>query len=71
MWLGSLELCDYITMGLECLESPGAPSADERMLDWILASVKSGWIPREVLLWIFSSFWGMLLDMICDGLGSA
>ncbi len=54
IWLGGLELRDF-GVGFESLESPGAPNADERMLD----SVKSGWTPREVMLWIFPSFGGV------------
>ena len=54
-------------MGDEAVESPDAPSADERMLDWIVASVDSGWTTREVLIWIFPSFGGLLFNMICDG----
>ena len=69
-WVSGLELREF-RVGAEALESPDAPSADERMMDWIVASVKSGWITREVLLWIFPSFLGLLFDMICDGSGSA
>jgi len=65
VWLGGLDLCDF-----GAGESPGAPSADERMLDWIVSSVKSGWTPREVILWIFPSFGGLLFDLVRDESGS-
>ncbi len=51
-------------------ESPDAPSADERMMDWIVSSVMSGWTPREVMLWIFPRFGGMLFDLVRDESGS-
>ena len=46
VWLGILDLCDFGEG-----DSPDVPSADKRMLVWIVLSVKSGWTPREVLLW--------------------
>ena len=58
-------------MGAEALVSPDTPSTNERMQDWIVASVRSGWTTREVMLWIFPSFGGLLFDMISDGSGSA
>ena len=70
IWLGGLELHEF-GVGLGSLESPGAPTIDERMLDWIVTSVKSVWTPREVLLWVFPSFGGLLCDMICDESGFA
>jgi len=57
-------------LGFEKGESPDAPNADERMLDWIVSSVKSGCLPKEFLLWIFPSFGGMLFDMVRDESGS-
>ena len=63
--LGGLDLRDFGEG-----ESPDAPSGDERMLDCIVLSVKSGWTPREVLLWIFPSFGGLLLNLARDGSGS-
>ena len=68
--VGGLKLREF-RVGAEALESPDAPNADKRMLDWIVASVKSGWTAREVLLWIFPSFGGLLFNMICNGSGSA
>ena len=70
IWLGGLELREF-GVGLESLESPGALNSNERMLDWIVTSVKRGWTPREVLLWVFPSFGGLLFDMIFDESGSA
>ncbi len=61
LWLGGLDLRDFREG-----ESPGAPTGDERMLDWIVLSVRSGWTPREVLLWIFPSFGGLLFDLAID-----
>ena len=66
VWVVGLELREF-RVGVEGVESPDAPSVDERMLDWIVASVKSGWTTGEVLIWIFPSFGGMLFNMICDG----
>ncbi len=40
------------------------PSVDEGMLDWIVLLVESGWTPKEVMLWIFTCFGGLLFDMI-------
>ena len=40
-WVGRLELREF-RVGAEALGSPDTPSADERMLDWIVASVRSG-----------------------------
>ena len=51
MWLGGLALRGFGVGGC-----PIAPSADERMPDCVVSSVKSGWTPREVLLWIFPIF---------------
>ena len=61
LWIGGLDLCAFREGG-----SPGAPSGDERMLDWIVLSVRSGWTPMEVLLWIFPSVGGMLFDLATD-----
>ncbi len=33
------------------------------MQDWIVLSVKSGWTPKEALLWIFPSFWSLMFDI--------
>jgi hypothetical protein len=60
IWLGGLELRDF-GVSLDSLEPPGAPNVDEMMLDWIVTSVKCGWTPREVLLWIFPSLGGYCL----------
>jgi len=51
-------------------DSPDVPSADDGMLDWIVFLVESDWTPREVLLWIFLSLWGLLFDPIKDEAGS-
>ena len=66
MWLGGMYLRDFGEG-----QSPGAPSGDERMLDSIVLSVKSGWTytPKEVLLWMFPNFGGMLFDMARDESG--
>jgi hypothetical protein len=65
MWLGGMDLC-----GFGVCKYPDAPSADERMMDWIVSSVKSGWTPREVMLWTFPSFGGMLFYLVRDESGS-
>ena len=61
MWLGGLDLRDFGEG-----ESLNAPIGDERMLGWIVLSVKSIWTPTEVLLWIFPSFGGLLFDLARD-----
>ena len=66
VWLGGLDLRDFREG-----ESPDAPSNDERMLDWIVLSVKNGWTPKEVMLWIFPSSGGLLFDHAIDESGSA
>ena len=66
IWVGGLELREF-RVGAETVESPDAPNVDERMLDWIVVSVERGWTAREVLIWIFPSFEGLLFNMICDG----
>jgi hypothetical protein len=66
MWISGLDLREFIESG-----SPGAPTGDERMLDWIVLSVRSGWTPKEFLLWIFPSFGGLLFDLAKDEAGSA
>ncbi len=66
MWLDGMDLRDFGEGG-----SPGAPSCDERMMDWIVLSVKSGWTLKEVMLWIFPNFGGLLFDLARDMLGSA
>ena len=65
VWLGKLDLCD-----LGEGDSPDVPGADERMMNWIVLSVKSGWTPGEVLLWLFPSLRDTLFDMIRDETGS-
>ena len=66
LWIDCLGFRDFREGG-----SPGAPSGDERMLDLIVLLVRSGWTPREVLLWIFPSFLGLLFDMAIDESGTA
>ena len=66
LWIRGLDLRNFREGG-----SPGALSGDERMLDWIVLSVRSGWTPGEVLLWIFPSFEGMLFELAIDELGTA
>ena len=66
LWIGGLDHRDFIEGG-----SLGALSGDERMMDRILLSVRSGWTPREVLSWIFPSFGGMLFDLVIDESGAA
>jgi hypothetical protein len=70
IWLGGLKLREF-GVGSESLESPGSFIDDKRILGWIVTSVKRGWTPREVLLWVFPSFGGLLFDMIFDESGSA
>ena len=65
MWLGELDLRD-----LGEVESPDAPNADERMLDLIVLSEKSGWTPKEVMLWIFPIFLCLMFDLIRDVCGT-
>ena len=45
---------------------PSSPSADEAMLDLLVSSVRCGWTPREVLIWIFPVFGDLLFHMISD-----
>jgi hypothetical protein len=66
MRLGGLDLRDLGEGG-----SLGAPSGDERIQDWIVLSVRSGWTPNKVLLWVFPCFGGMLFDLARDESGSA
>jgi len=39
-------------------------SPDEQMLDWLMASVRGGLTPKEVLMWFFPSFKDLLFLMI-------
>jgi len=66
LWIGGLDLRDFREGG-----SPGAPSGDKRMLDLIGLSMRSGWTPKEVLMWLFPSFGGLLFDLSKDEAGSA
>ena len=50
-------------------DSPDVPNADERIPDWVVLSVKSGWTPKEVFLWIFPYFGDMLFDLIKEDVG--
>ena len=45
IWVGGLGLREF-RLGAEALVSPDTPSGDERMLDRIVASVRSGWTTR-------------------------
>ncbi len=60
-----LDLRDFMESGSN-VGSPG----DEGMLDWIVVSVRRGWTPREVLMWMFPSFGGLLYDMAQDASSS-
>jgi len=62
VWLSKLE----IRVGGEG-DPSDAPNADEGMLYWLVLSMESAWTPREVLMWMFPCFWGILFDMIKDG----
>ena len=44
----------------------GAPasSPDEQILDWLVAFVRGGMTPNEVLLWVFLVFGDLLFRMI-------
>ena len=66
LWIHGLNLRDFREDG-----SPSALSGDERMLEWIVLSVRSGWTPREVLLWIFPIFGGVLFDLDIDVSGTS
>ena len=46
----------------------GAPasSAAEAMLDWLVVFVRSGWTPKEVMLWFCPVFWDLMYQMISD-----
>ena len=65
LWIIGLDLRDFTDSGYNVI-SPG----DEGMLDWIMASVRRGWTPREVLLWMFPSFGGLLYDLALDASSS-
>jgi len=41
-------------------------SADEAMLDWLVTSVRLGWTPREVLIWLFPVFGDLLFLVVSD-----
>ena len=47
-------------------DSPNVPSAEEGIPECIVLSVESGGTPLEVLLWIFPSFEGLLVDLLKD-----
>ena len=61
VWISGLDLRDFSERG-----SLVASSDDEGMLDWIVMSVRRGWTPKEVLVWIFLCFGGLLFDMALD-----
>jgi len=61
VWLRKLDLS---TSRAE--DDPSPPSAEESMLDWLVASVRLGWTPREVLAWFFTVFGDLLYLMISD-----
>ena len=65
LWIVELELRDFSDIGSNVFSS-----GDEDMLDWIVASVRKGWTPREVLLWLFPSFGGLLYDLAVDASSS-
>ena len=59
VWLGKLYLYNS---GEEV--PPGVLSTDEGMLVWIVYSVANGSSLMEVLMWVFPSFGGLLVDLI-------
>ena len=61
VWISGLYLRYFCERG-----SLVASNDDEGMLDWIVMSVRRGWTPKEVLVWIFPYFWGLLFDMALD-----
>jgi len=61
VWIDRLELREFMERGSN-VGSPG----DEGMLDWVVVSVRKGWTPKEVLLWMFPVFGGLLYDMALD-----
>ena len=65
LWIVELELRDFSDIGSNVFSS-----GDEDMLDWIVASVRKGWTPREVLLWLFPIFGGLLYDLALDASSS-
>jgi hypothetical protein len=61
LWIIGLDLREFSDSGSNVFSS-----GDEEMLDWVVASVRRGWTPREVLLWLFPSFGGLLYDLALD-----
>ena len=64
-WVIGLELRDFSDVG-----SNVSSFGDEDMLDWVVESVRNGWTPREVLLWMFPRFGGLLYDLALDASSS-
>ena len=65
LWILGLDLREFTDSGSN-VNSPG----DEGVLDWIVVSVRRGWTPREVLLWMFPGFGGLLYDLALDASSS-
>ena len=61
LWICGLEISEFEESGF-CMSTSG----DERTLVWIVLSVRQGWTPREVLIWIFPDFGGLLYDLALD-----
>ena len=60
-----MDLCSWV------IDPPGVLSADDGIQDWIVSSVESGNIPKEVLVWTFPSYGGHLFDLIKGGGGGS
>ena len=65
LWIVGLDLRDFT----ESESNVGSPG-DDGMLDWIVVSVRRGWTPKEVLLWMFPTFGGLLYDLALDASSS-
>ena len=61
LWISGLDLPEFGGSG-SCVASRD----DERLLDWVVLSVRRGWTPKGVLTWIFSHFGGLLFDLALD-----
>ena len=60
-WISGLDLREFRESGSRVFSSD-----DEGLLDWIVLAVRRGWIPKEVLTWIFPYFGGLLCDFALD-----
>jgi hypothetical protein len=45
---------------------PTSSSVDDVMLGWLVSSVRCGWTPCEVLIWVLPLFGELLFHMISD-----